>query len=1604
MNNAKRILLAALAAYLPFSALALTLSQGPLFIASTEPRVMLLLSRDHELSKKAYTDYSDLTNDGVLDTTYTDTVNYYGYFDSNKCYSYSAGNSRFEPASAAGGTNSHDCSGAWSGNFLNWASMTRLDIVRKVLYGGFRSTDTNTHSSGTPLGITVLERAFLPPDVHAFAKVYAPAGGATDVAKYTPYSETAVTLCNVTDMAAGAQAGSINTVNGANTSPAPLIKVARGSWAQWAMSEVLQCQWYEDFSAEPGGVNTRPTKASERLTGAGDLTARVAVCAPGMLEDKCKSYSNRASPPVETIKPIGLLQQYSDVDADRRVRFGLISGSYKKNTSGGVLRKNIKLLSNNLGTSLTSADICGDDHVDDEVDVCTGQFINQGSSDRGIMNAMNRIHIAGYRTPTAGRITESQICTDTGYGNSAPFACNPGTGSGGLFYPTDGTCVDWGNPLSEMYHEALRYFAGKTSASSTYSDMAAEDSDATAVIAGLGNATWNSSSDPLPSTEWCALSNIIVLSTGLTSLDNATITTDISGLDPAALTNAVGTAEGYTTSSNVLIGSNGSTSTNTCSAKALVNGLSGASGICPEVPNMKGGYLIAGLASANRSLDLRSGYATNRATRWTGINAEWVARQPLGTYTVGLAENLPSFEVTVGSGKISLVPACRSGGSTVCSMTDLRVERQTATAGSFRVSWEDNSAGSDYDMDTISRIQYCVGPSAAGCNDGTVSASQMKIMVSAVQSATGSVMELGYTVSGSSADGTVFPIKMGSTGSCNPKDTTNTFSLLTSPYSSRPVNAYSTWPSCPTTELAAQTAPYGTPAAPTMPTGIVNTTFSGSANCPSGSYCGCPKTTTYTQSATPAGLLKNPLWYAAKYGAQSTAWDLKNNVTGAATPDGEPDNFFDVRNPADLYDSLADVFDAASQPDASASSVATNSTNLQTESRVFQAKFSSADWSGQVLSYKFVSGTSNLSTTPDWDASLKVNSQNPTTGRVILTKGPTEGVAFTYANLTSTDKAALDMNYSGTTDNCGLERVAYLRGVQTNEGDSGTFTCATSPANTISKFRPRTTSRLGDVVSSSPWYVGEPKAGFSDVDHPGYSSFRASYKNRLPVVYVGGNDGMLHGFDASLDFSTDSVGVATGTSGKEVLAYVPSAVIPNLRKLTDLKYNKNHQYFVDGSPMVGDAYLPSMTSGTEWRSVLIGGLGAGGKGYYALDITNPGTVTSAGVVTAGAFSEASAASLLLWEFDETDMGYAFNMPPAHSTNQAKQIVKMANGKWAAIVGNGYNSASGKAVLYILFIDDGVDGWASGDYVKIEANVGPNNGLSTPVPFDSNGDGLADTVYAGDLKGNMWKFFVGPNAVDNTVTATPSTWKVALSGAAGCTTCTPLFTAIYGGSVTQPITWPAEVTLSPYGGQMVLFGTGKYLESTDNSNADVQSIYGVWDNNAAVLRSDLVQQTVVSETITVAGVSKPFRTTSTNAVTYPTQKGWYLNLPTSRERMTGVPKLDAGTVWFNTFIPSTSPCEGGGTGWLMGLNYLNGNMPSDRLFDTNNDGVIDSSDTIVSGFQAGAALGGTTLIQSSTPGSPGIGVSSLTSGALTSTLLKLGGAGTRGRITWRELVQ
>lgn len=681
-------------------------------------------------------------------------------------------------------------------------------------------------------------------------------------------------------------------------------------------------------------------------------------------------------------------------------------------------------------------------------------------------------------------------------------------------------------------------------------------------------------------------------------------------------------------------------------------------------------------------------------------------------------------------------------------------------------------------------------------------------------------------------------------------------------------------------------------------------------------------------------------------------------------------SFFSASDPAAFSNALTNALTAIISRTGSASAVAANSNSLKTNGRIYQAKFNSGDWSGQLLSIPF--GPAGILATTEWNAgavSLSPSVINPAS-RVMITKGSSDGVAFQYANLTTAQKTFIDKNAAGTIDNCGVERIAYLRGTATQENSAGTFTCASSTA--INKFRVRSTSKLGDIVNSGPMFVGKPSAGFSDVDHSGYAAFKNNYKDRLPMIYVGANDGILHGFNACIVGVTP--GCTTADAGKELLAYVPSHVYSNLSRLTDKDYNASHRYFADGSPMVGDIYSSSTSS---WRTILVGGLNGGGQGFYALNVTNPSDAAKSEPV----FSEANAASLLLWEFsdaDDGDMGYSYNLPQINAfTGQARQIVKMENGKWAVVVGNGYNSANGKAVLYILFITGGEDGsWTLGtDFIKLVADAGTGNGLSTPTPFDSNGNGLADVIYAGDFKGNLWKFDVS--------SSTSANWKVAMSGA-------PLFTA----GTTKPIVSPPAITFHPKKGQIVMFGTGKYLETADTTNTNVQTFYGLWDLNTTgtITASMLTQQVFTDGTV---------RTGTQNQVNYSaTIKGWYLNLPVSGERVTGTPTVEDGILVFNTIVPSASPCDFGGRGFVNALDYLSGSMLSFPTFDYTRNRVLSLEDGLSAGIEIGFSVGGVTRIRGKTDD---ILVSSTAEGGLVQTTTAKGAAGLRGRITWREFM-
>ncbi|HHI93912.1 MAG TPA: pilus assembly protein PilY [Gammaproteobacteria bacterium] len=597
---------------------------------------------------------------------------------------------------------------------------------------------------------------------------------------------------------------------------------------------------------------------------------------------------------------------------------------------------------------------------------------------------------------------------------------------------------------------------------------------------------------------------------------------------------------------------------------------------------------------------------------------------------------------------------------------------------------------------------------------------------------------------------------------------------------------------------------------------------------------------------------------------------------------------------------------------SSAAAVALSTGSISASTRIYQAQFNSATWAGKLLSFPINSDGSIGAEL--WNAGDLIPSA---ANRNIITYDGSSGVDFLWSNLNTTQQKALNTNITDITDALGEDRLAYLRGNDSNEISKGGV------------FRNRPVSVLGDIVNSAPIYVGVPAFRYPDtLESTAYSSFQSSNTNRTPMVYTGANDGMLHGFDA--------------VTGVEKLAYVPSMVYNNLSRLTSPQYS--HTYYVDGTPTVGDAFING-----SWKTVLVGGLNAGGQGIYALDVTNPDN-----------FDDSS----VLWEFTDADLGYTFSRP---------NIVRMANGVWAAVFGSGYNntkadgnaSSTGDAVLFIVNLETGelIDKIISTEVGSDEDPTGQNrpNALATVTPIDSNGDINIDAIYAGDLFGNVWKFDVS--------SSNPGNWQIAF----GATNAPePLFTACASTTTpcpandVQPITSRMDVGRGPQGsGIMVYFGTGKYVESADTGDQSLQTFYGIRDSgNTIADRDALLRQTIIYEgaATTLDGTIPPFEVRVTSDDKLTSESGWYLDLiPPSGlkegERVVSDPILNAGRIIFTTLIPDTAACSPGGQGWLMELDALSGSRLAYTPFDLTNDGDFTNADLITLSDNTVVAISG-----------------------------------------------
>lgn len=748
--------------------------------------------------------------------------------------------------------------------------------------------------------------------------------------------------------------------------------------------------------------------------------------------------------------------------------------------------------------------------------------------------------------------------------------------------------------------------------------------------------------------------------------------------------------------------------------------------------------------------------------------------------------------------------------------------------------------------------------------------------------------------------------------------------------------------------------------------------------------------------------------------------------------------FYAIRKGEDLEKAFREIIgfiNTENEPDRS--TVAITGTSVERKDiNSYITYYSSLDnWSGYIKSSKI----SRDGKSDDWNgkstADILDTETNPINRKIFTWNDLSSSVEkpsieFKFSNLSQNQKICLNIKEDVDTekdsiystcntsipsislDNLASERVDYIRGDRSKEAAKG--------GNV--KFRDRSSSQ-GAIINSSVWFTGSPASNFTS---HGYDKFTLANSDRPPMIYVGGNDGMLHGFSAK--------------TGQEVMAYIPKGVFPNLTRLTWKSFNDDHRYFVDGSPLTGDAFLPPENDPDPnqpekyWKTLLVGTLGAGGKGYFILDVTQP-----TGSTKESTFSEAN---LLVMDktlhineevnctgtgtsnnsdclkIPDADIGHIYSTPTTEDTNPLRTtaITRLNNGRWAAILGNGYNSKNERPVLLIQYLDGKKElhripataenlkpcGASTNPSIDSDCHNVTDNGLSAPRLVDIDGNGIPDVVYAGDIKGNVWKFLIGSSS--------QSEWGVAFNGK-------PLYTA-YGGTlgspglrqIRQPISMPPSVKAndrmvtvgtgsnnksSLVGGMMVAFGTGRDITKSDPEDTNIQTMYSVIDNTRYLIDnngyvtihpgdsklnipsptpigsgiSQLVSRNVSYENVKRYEKNNSdlyeddekfyqfWKLNASTAIDWNTHNGWYLDFPETSERLLKPTRFYEGSniLLIHSQVPAKGTRElsqeenciattvDKERQYMTLINIMDGLIPSVPLLDVNNDGLYDQLD-------------------------------------------------------------
>lgn len=639
-----------------------------------------------------------------------------------------------------------------------------------------------------------------------------------------------------------------------------------------------------------------------------------------------------------------------------------------------------------------------------------------------------------------------------------------------------------------------------------------------------------------------------------------------------------------------------------------------------------------------------------------------------------------------------------------------------------------------------------------------------------------------------------------------------------------------------------------------------------------------------TLSAPPTGSSGWPAPAADSATAIDDLWHAALNGHG---------QYFNTKDPAKLQTALASILNSIADRTGSAASVAVSNPTVKAgDNTAFASSFNSGSWYGDLQAFSIDLSTGLLSVTPLWSAQSLLDTKAFGTRRIATFDG-SAGVPFTATGISAkVSRLNSPSTPPGPTDNVAV--ISYLRGDRSGEGNG---------SNSAKPYRLRT-HVLGDIVDAEPTYVTEPRAAYTDAGYSAYKGGTAATRTKL--VFQGGNDGMLHAFEAS--------------TGNELWAYVPgllldtnlSTAYTSTSSLVGLTQQTlfQHRFFVNATPVATDVDLTNTLanqptpSGTNWATVLIGGLGKGGRGYYALNVT----ADSAGIA-----SDAAVASKVMWEFPNASSTPALKSNIGFTYGTPLNVKTKAAG-WVTLVTSGYDNGS----------STGGDG-AGHLYVLNTATGAPIRDISTSAGTSANPSGLArisaflanpgvddtvDYVYGGDLLGNLWRF--------DLTDPLPTNWNV-----------TKLATLVDTNGVAQPITTAPELGVVN-DKRMVYVGTGRYLGTSDipgttgaNANASQgQSFYGLMDDKSstptiASLRLQLVRQTATASGNNINVTSNP--------VDLTTNRGWVLDFATTPvgERSFTSPVLFQGVIAFTTNIPSSDQCAPGGSSNLYFINYSTG---------------------------------------------------------------------------------